>query len=166
MRKIFCFITLLVILLSVPMTSMSQTPQQKREKELRREAMVEQVVAVINAVRAKHNLPEVEPKRETSRVAQIKAEDMLANSYYKHLSPTYGMPDAMLRKYNIRFTVSAENIAWAGVFCSTAEEVVEGWLDITADKENLLNPDFTKIGVGFAENPATRKYHWVVMLTD
>ena len=149
-----------------PVVVSPQSPLQKQEKKRRLEAMQKDIALAINEIRLAKNLPEVELKSNISRVAQIKAEEMLAEQYYVHKSPVHGMPDEMLRKYNVKFTVSGENIAWSGVFRSSVQEVVEGWLDFKADKENLLNPDFTKVGVGFAEDEGARKYHWVVMLTD
>lgn len=143
-----------------------QNPLQQQEKKKRREAMQKDIALAINEIRLEKGLTEVELKSDISRVAQIKAEEMLTEQYYVHKSPRYGMHDEMLRKYNVKFTVSGENIAWSGVFRSSVQEVVEGWLDIKADKENLLNPDFTRVGVGFAEDEGTRKYHWVVMMTD
>lgn len=143
-----------------------QNPLQKQEKKKRLEAMQKDITLAINEIREAKGLQPVELKSDISRVAQIKGEEMLAEQYYVHKSPVHGMPDEMLRKYNIQFTVSAECIAWSGVFRSSVEEVVEGWMDFKADKESLLNPDFVNVGVGYAEDLGTRKYHWVVMFTD
>ena len=143
-----------------------QNPVQLQEKKKRLEAMQKDIALGINDIRDKKGLQPLELKSEISRVAQIKGEDMLAEQYYVHKSSRYGMPDEMLRKYNVKFSVSGENIAWSGVFRSTVQEVLDGWMDIKADRDNILNPDFTKIGVGFAEDIGTRKYHWVVMFTD
>lgn len=143
-----------------------QNPVQQQEKKKRREAMQKDIALAINEIRLSKNLPELELKGDISRVAQIKAEEMLAEQYYVHKSPRHGMPDEMMRKFSLDFDLSGENIAWSGVFRSSVQEVVEGWLDIKADKENLLNPAFHRVGVGYAEDLGTRKYHWVVMFTD
>lgn len=143
-----------------------QNPLQLQEKKKRREAMQKDIAQAINEIRLSKGLTEVELKSNICRVAQIKAEEMLAEQYYVHKSPVHGMPDEMMRKYSLEFSVSGENIAWSSVFRSSVQEVVEGWLDFKADKENLLNPDFAKVGVGFAEDEGARKYHWVVMFTD
>ena len=143
-----------------------QNPVQKQEKKKRLEAMRKDIALAINEIRLSKKLSEVELKSDICRVAQIKAEEMLAEQYYVHKSPVHGMPDEMMRKFNLDFTVSGENIAWSGVFRSTVQEVVEGWLDFKADKDNLLNPAFTRVGVGYAEDLGTRKYHWVVMFAD
>ena len=52
-----------------------------------------------------------------------------------------------------------ENIA-AGYM--TPKEVVEGWMNSTGHRENILSPKFTEIGVGCYENKNLEyKAYWV-----
>lgn len=173
MKKTVCLTVAMMMLAGVALMSFQvytkaspQNPVQLREKQKRRDAMEKQIVMLVNAMRVKKGVPELEIDRDVSRVAQVKSDDMLKEQYYKHKSPTLGLHDATLRKYNVKFSVSGENIAWSGVFCSSAEEVVEGWTNFKEDNDNMLDPDFTKVGVGFSEDLENRKYTFVMMLTD
>jgi uncharacterized protein YkwD len=51
-----------------------------------------------------------------------------------------------------RYLIVGENIA-AGAM--TAAEVTQGWLDSPAHCENIMDPRFSEIGIGFAVNPSS-----------
>jgi uncharacterized protein YkwD len=52
------------------------------------------------------------------------------------------------------YLIVGENIA-AGAM--TAAEVTQGWLDSPAHCENIMDPRFSEIGIGFAVNPSSRE---------
>ena len=104
------------------------------------------VVDLINDIRRTEGLRELSIDPELSRVARIKAQEMHDKHYFDHNSPAYGTPFEMMRAFGIRYRVAGENIA---VGFRTPQAVVEGWMNSDGHRANILNPEFTKIGMGF-----------------
>ena len=46
-----------------------------------------------------------------------------------------------------------ENLAWGEENAGTPEEIVEGWMDSSGHRANILRPEFQEIGVGLAYEP-------------
>lgn len=74
---------------------------------------------------------------------------MQANNYFSHTSPTYGSPFDMMQQYGISYQSAGENIARGQ---STPEEVVRAWMNSEGHRANILNGNYTHIGVGFEQN--------------
>ncbi|MFC8688531.1 CAP domain-containing protein [Brevibacillus porteri] len=105
-----------------------------------------QVADLVNQERAKAGLKPVEMDAALSKVALAKAQDMSANNYFDHNSPTYGSPFDMMKQYGIQYSTAGENIAMGQ---QTPQEVMQQWMNSEGHRENIMNPAFTKIGVGF-----------------
>lgn len=106
------------------------------------------VIQLVNQERANHGLKALRPDWELSRVARHKSQDMLANRYFSHTSPTYGSPFDMMQAFGIRYQRAAENIAQGQ---QTPHQVVRAWMNSSGHRANILG-DFTHIGVGYVEN--------------
>jgi uncharacterized YkwD family protein len=112
-------------------------------------AYEQQVVDLTNKERAKYGLPPLKIDPTLSKMARDKANDMAVHHYFSHTSPTYGSPFDMMQKYGIQFTAAGENIAEGQ---RTPAEVVNDWMNSEGHRANILNKDYTHIGVGFSEN--------------
>lgn len=117
------------------------------------------VLDLTNAERAKAGLAPLKLNAELSRVARFKSQDMRDRNYFSHTSPTYGSPFTMMRNFGIRFTAAGENIA-AGY--TTPESVVKGWMNSPGHRQNIMNPSYNKLGVGYAAGGSYRHY-WTQM---
>ncbi|MEW9677152.1 CAP domain-containing protein [Lentibacillus sp. L22] len=109
----------------------------------------QQVVDLTNQERQKQGLSPLKADTELSKVAHEKSRDMSANNYFSHNSPNYGSPFDMMKSYGISYKTAGENIAKGQ---KSPEEVVNGWMNSEGHRANILNPDFTHIGVGHVEN--------------
>ncbi|MGZ0085467.1 CAP domain-containing protein [Caldibacillus thermoamylovorans] len=112
-------------------------------------AYEQQVVELTNKERAKYGLPPLQVDLALSKVAREKSRDMAVNNYFSHNSPTYGSPFEMMKKFGISYTAAGENIAKGQ---RTPQEVVNAWMNSEGHRANILNKNFTHIGVGFEEN--------------
>lgn len=121
--------------------------------------VAEQVLALVNAERAKHGLNALTLSKEVTRVAVIKAEDMAESAYFDHTSPTYGTPFEMLSDFGISYKSAGENIA-AGQ--QTPEDVMNSWMNSEGHRANILNASYTELGVGIAYGGSYGIY-WVQM---
>lgn len=70
-----------------------------------------EVFNLINQQRANNGLAALKVDEELQKVAKIKAEDMVANNYFSHTSPTYGSPFDMMKSFGISYRTAGENIA-------------------------------------------------------
>jgi uncharacterized YkwD family protein len=102
------------------------------------------MINLVNAQRANYGLAPLKVNPDLTRVARIKAQDMLENNYFSHTSPTYGSPFNMLRQFNISYRIAAENLAGA----PTVDMAHESLMNSPGHRANILNPDLTDIGIG------------------
>lgn len=115
------------------------------------------VLELVNAERSKQGLKELTLSKELTSIANTKAEDMAENNYFSHTSPTYGSPFQMLQKFGVSYTAAGENIA-AGQ--QTAEAVMTDWMNSSGHRANILNKNYTQLGVGYVEG-GTYGTEWV-----
>ncbi|PLT35497.1 CAP domain-containing protein [Bacillus sp. V5-8f] len=114
-----------------------------------------QVVTLVNKERAKVGLPALKSDWELSRVARFKSEDMRDKRYFDHNSPTYGSPFQMMKSFGINYGYAGENIA-AGQ--TTPQAAMSAWMNSPGHKANILNRNFTHIGVGYAKGGSYGHY--------
>lgn len=118
-----------------------------------------QVIQLTNQERAKYGLKPLKANWELSRVARYKCTDMRDRNYFSHTSPTYGSPFTMIKNFGISYRAAAENIA-AGQ--TTPQQVVRAWMNSEGHRKNILNPNYTEIGVGYAAG-GTQRHYWTQM---
>ena len=130
-----------------------ETPSQPQEEEPSQpqesntvEAFVQEVIRLVNVERAKQNLPALTENKAVTALAQKKAQEMHDLGYFDHKSPTYGQTWDMYDAAGIRWGAAGENIAMGQ---RTPEQVVNSWMNSKGHRENILNTDFSQIGVGY-----------------
>lgn len=107
-----------------------------------------EVFQLVNQEREKHGLKPLQLEPAVLKVADKKSQDMKEKHYFNHQSPTYGSPFEMLQQHGVDFRAAGENIA-AGQ--KTAKQVMDGWMNSEGHRANILNPDYTHIGIGYVE---------------
>ncbi|AXI08383.1 hypothetical protein CUC15_05320 [Oceanobacillus zhaokaii] len=130
-----------------------EQPAEKKTETNNQNAALSQfeqeVVELTNQERAKQGLSALQVDTELSKVAREKSKDMASNGYFDHNSPTYGSPFDMMKSFGITYRTAGENIAMGQ---RTPAEVVEGWMNSEGHRANILNGEYTHIGVGYVEN--------------
>ncbi|MCA1061512.1 CAP domain-containing protein [Rossellomorea aquimaris] len=126
------------------------------------DAFEDRFATLINRERQKNGLSPVQTDSKLSQVALYKSRDMRDAGYFSHRSPTYGSPDDMLKSFHISYSQAAENLA-AGQM--SFEEVVQEWLDSPVHRNNILNPSYTHMGVGYAKGGAYGTYWTQLFIT-
>ncbi|MDN3024343.1 CAP domain-containing protein [Streptomyces sp. S.PB5] len=106
-----------------------------------------EVVDLTNGERARHGLPPLAVDPHLTTAAQAHSADMIARSFYSHTSPDGSRPWDRAAAAGARRRSIGENIACGQ---RSAAEVVEGWMNSPGHRANILKPDFTHIGIGFA----------------
>ena len=119
--------------------------------------MTSQVVSLVNTERAKQGLTALKSDSKLAEIAQKKAEDMAENLYFSHTSPTYGSAFDMLKAAGYSYKTAGENIAMGQ---KSAASVMDGWMNSSGHRANILNTSYEKIGVGYAVSQDGTPY-WV-----
>lgn len=122
--------------------------QVKDKTEEKSDARLDDVIKYTNKERKKHGLPALKKHVRLEETAMIKAEDLYINNYWAHESPVHGGVGDMLTKAKIKWTRAGENLAMG---YSDPEGVVTAWMESPGHRKNILDDQFTHIGVGYFE---------------
>lgn len=136
----------------------SEAPSTKPEEDETTKSYVEQVVDLVNAERAKVNLPALTMSEELNNAAQIRAVETTKS--FSHTRPNGSSFSSVLSENNISYRGAGENIAWGQ---KTPEAVVNAWMNSAGHRANILNKKFTTIGVGYHLNNG--KPYWTQLFT-
>ena len=133
----------------------AQAPAQPEDNSLTAE-----VVRLVNAERAKEGLAPLETFDALTQAAAIRAPELAVN--FSHTRPDGSDCFTALDETgaNRGAYTYGENIA---IGAPTAAIVVEGWMNSPGHRANILNPDFTHIGVGYFNAPGGYQHCWVQM---
>ncbi|WP_108308135.1 CAP domain-containing protein [Metalysinibacillus jejuensis] len=116
-----------------------------------------EIARLTNEYRAQYNLPPLRYDRSLEQIAVIKAKDMTKNNYFEHKSATYGQPWDMATIFDYKFIGYGENIAR---YFKTPQHTILGWINSPGHRRNMLNPNYTHIGVAI-EKDKESNYYWV-----
>src|SRR3989338_8735260 len=105
----------------------------------------ENIIDLTNQTRKNLNLPELKESSYLAKAAAAKATDMLKNQYFAHTSPAGVTPWDWIKKFGYKYRYSGENLA---VHFQEAEDVEAGWLASASHRANIVNSNYTDIGVG------------------
>ena len=102
------------------------------------------VVRVMNSVRASHGVPPLRVGRALTRAARSHSVDMARRGYFDH-----GAFVRRLRTFGVRASYIGENLA-SGTQPLSAATIVQLWIASPPHRQNLLDRDFRRVGVGEA----------------
>ena len=108
---------------------------------------------LVNAERTSRGLRALEIHKGLVELARLKSQDMITNNYFSHHSPTYGSPFDMMGRAGIRYRLAGENLAGS----STVERAHTALMNSPGHRANILNPNFTHIGIGIIDGGAYGK---------
>ena len=130
-------------------------PLSDEEWERVQEGQARQIFDLTNHIREHHGLQALEWEEDTAYVAYLHSKDMYTEDYFSHTSPNHGELQHRLEAKNVNFHIAAENIAARYVDGIAA---VEGWLNSEGHRVNLLNDEFTHLGVGVHRDFYTQNF--------
>ena len=105
------------------------------------------LVDLANEDRQKSDLGFLKPNPLLAQAAQRKADDMSAKGYFNHYSPDGAQPWDWLDLVGYDFCYAGENLA---VNFVDSEKIEEAWMASESHRANILNGQFTEIGVATA----------------
>ena len=119
-----------------------QTPEE--DNDTAQGDYASQVVALVNAERAKYGLSALKADSRVQQAAQVRAAETVQS--FSHTRPNGSSFSTALTEAGVSYTRSGENIAYGQ---STPQQVVNAWMNSSGHRANILNESFTTIGVGY-----------------
>lgn len=143
---------------TTPPSEDTNTPENKPEadKEL---TFAEQVVELVNQERTKAGLSAVTLDQNIASAALVRAKEI--ETSFSHTRPNGSKFSTALTEQGVTFKGAGENIAWGQ---KSPEAVMQAWMNSEGHRANILNKNFTKIGVGYYQNAAGRNF-WTQLFT-
>lgn len=121
-------------------------------------AVEQAIVGLVNSQRQQAGLAPLSVDSRLVKAAQIQSADMAALGTMEHELPGAALSTVQSRAnfvgYN--YTWYGENIAFN---YADANSVMNGWMNSPEHRANILNPNFTQIGVGVAVDQAGEPYY-------
>lgn len=119
-----------------------------------------QVVNLVNEERAKAGLSPLTADRSITSAAQRRAREIETN--FSHTRPNGSSFSTALSEAGVNYRSSGENIAYGQ---TSASSVMQGWMNSSGHRANILNGNFTKIGVGHYKSASGVDY-WTQLFTN
>ncbi|MBS5632721.1 CAP domain-containing protein [Enterocloster aldenensis] len=117
------------------------------------DAFANEVVRLVNEERAKAGLPALTVDRGAASAAQVRAKEIERS--FSHTRPDGSSFNSALTEAGVNFRGAGENIAYGQ---NSPEKVMEGWMNSSGHRANILNSSYTSIGVGHYQNASGVNY--------
>ena len=115
------------------------------------DGLAQQVLALVNQERAAVGVAPLMYDAEAERAAKAHSEDMRARGYFDHDTPEGWSPGDRLRMTGASgYQGYGENIAMGQ---ATPAAVMQAWMNSAGHRANILDPNFTHLGVGVGDGP-------------
>lgn len=102
------------------------------------------IVELVNEERAKAGLNPVTLDMAAATAAQVRAQEIVSS--FSHTRPNGSSFATALKEQGVSYRTAGENIAWGQ---RSPEAVMEGWMNSSGHRANILKESFTHIGVGY-----------------
>ena len=117
-----------------------------------------QVVELVNAERAKYGLSALTVDAKVQQAALVRAKESAQS--FSHTRPNGSSFSTALTEAGVSYRRAGENIAYGQ---RTPQQVMNAWMNSSGHRANILNKDFTTIGVGYTVINGTA--YWAQLFT-
>ena len=115
------------------------------------DAWADQLLERTNEVRAEHGLLPLTLDDRACAAAYEHSWDMDLREFFDHVNPDGEGPVDRLARHGVVEPWVGENLARG---FASPEDVVQGWMDSPAHRENLLYPGWTHVGIAVHSAPS------------
>lgn len=119
------------------------------------------IIIWTNIQRNAQGLLPLSENEQLHRAAALKAQDMLENQYFGHVSPSGADVGDLAETAGYKFLAIGENLA-LGNF-EDDQTVVQAWMDSPGHRANILSSRYTEIGVAAARGIFEGKSTWIAV---
>jgi len=135
--------------------------QLQRARAIARSDYATAVLSGVNQARAEAGLPALTMDTTLNNLCYTRAEEI--STSWGHNRPDGRNCFTILSDNGVSYSTCGENIA-AGQ--ETGSEVVTTWMNSEGHRANILNPSFTKMGIGVYASNDEYGYYWAQIFTD
>lgn len=107
----------------------------------------QQMLDLVNKERTQRGLAPLKANLELTKLARLKAQDMIDKNYFSHQSPTYGSPFDMMNRFGVSYRTAGENIAGN----SSVGAAHTALMNSAGHRANILNTAYTEVGIGIVK---------------
>lgn len=125
----------------------NQKPDDGDENPGSEDAAAAQVLELVNAERAKAGAAALTLDSKAAEAAQTRAQEIQRS--FSHTRPNGSSFSTALTEAGVSYTASGENIAYGQ---NSAQAVMESWMNSSGHRANILNQNFTSIGIGHVQD--------------
>lgn len=124
------------------------------------------LLAGINAERTANGLPALVLDAGLTNVARIRSQQLVDQGYFGHVDPNgYTMYSELLAYFGYGYAWAGENLAmnnWD--LGQSPERALEALMASATHRANILDGDFSRIGIGEVSTPEGRHYYAMIFL--
>ena len=134
-----------------------QSPEQ--DNSIPQGDFTAQVVALVNAERAKYGLSALKVDAKVQQAALVRAKETAQS--FSHTRPDGSSFSTALTQAGVSYRTAGENIAYGQ---STPQQVMNAWMNSSGHRANILKANYTTIGVGYTVINGTA--YWTQLFTS
>ena len=119
----------------------------------------------INSERAERGLSELAAHDCGTHIARLRASDMASRSYFSHTSPDGVTMSSLLGRYGVPYSRAGEDLARNNYpYDRTVAVAASSFMESDAHRAIILDPAYTHLGVGFADDGSGTKYYALIFI--
>ena len=147
----------MICLVALPLSS-AQSAARRSASPAAASRIAAEVVDLTNVQRTRNRRAQLRANARLMHAAQLQAEQMARAGTLAHVLPNAPYPTAKdrLAAADYRWQVYGENVALGQ---SDAADALDSWMRSRGHRTNILNPDFTELGTGYAVDRKGRAYY-------
>lgn len=108
----------------------------------------QQILDLVNQDRQNHGLSQLSLSATLNLAALAKADDMVSNNYFAHVSPQGTNPWYWFKSLGYNYLYAGENLAEG---YSNAKDLESSWMASPTHRANILSPFYSDIGLAVVQ---------------
>lgn len=120
----------------------------------------EMLFSLMNEQRSANNVAKLSQSGALNNLAHLRAYEL--SQEFSHTRPNGASCFSVLKDSGIEYRLAGENIASGYADAGT---VMDGWMNSEGHRANILNPNYSQVGIGVYGNEDGTGYFWVQIFT-
>ncbi len=110
---------------------------------------------LINDERQRQGLNPLQVHSSLVQAARVHSKDMVCNNFFSHTGSDGSQPWDRARRYGYPSGAIGENLFMGSGPYNSPQAAFQGWMNSPGHRQNMLDPRWVHIGIGYALDPAT-----------
>jgi uncharacterized protein YkwD len=158
------FITAAAALCGCTTPARRETPAQAEQPQRKADESERQLFDAVNAVREKRGIGKLQWHEGAAVAAQSHSRAMAERGFFSHTDPERGDLAMRMRANGVTWNSVAENLFQQRGCPDAVQCAVDGWMQSSGHRQNLLNAIYTHTGIGISSNQDGTVYYTQIFL--